>query len=76
MAKKKDYKQIALRQVECVRVYAKERGYSDQWIAHLTGISRPNVSRIFAGKNSPGLDTFIKLCDAVGIEWQDICKNK
>lgn len=76
MTKKKDFKTIALSQIECVRVYAKGKGFSDQWIADCTGLSRPNVSRIFCGKHIPRLDTFIKICEAVGMVWGDMCKNK
>lgn len=75
-AKRKDYRTLALDQLECLRVHAKRNKLSDDAIAAMTGISRPNVSRILSGKNVPRLDTFMRLCDALDLPFVDICKNR
>jgi len=71
-----DYKERALAQLECVRAKAKEKGYTDQYIAEKMGMSRPNVTRMLSGKHLPRLDTFMLLCDTVGVPLIDVCKKK
>lgn len=46
---------------------AKEKGLSTYKLAEMTGFKQPNVHRMLAGKYSPSLDNFIKLCDAIGV---------
>lgn len=44
---------------------AEENNISYQKIADITGISRSNISRFFAMKNNPRLDTFLSISDAL-----------
>lgn len=71
-----DFKKHALAQLECVRVIAKEKGYTDQWLADKMELSRPNVTRMLSGKHIPKLDTFMMLCKVVGVPLGDICKKE
>lgn len=73
--KNSEYRSAALAQLESVRSYAKAKKMSDQVIADKTGLSRPNVSRMLSGKNIPRLDTFMMLCEAVGLPSIDIANS-
>ncbi|MBK7360656.1 MAG: helix-turn-helix transcriptional regulator [Saprospiraceae bacterium] len=44
-----------------------ETGVSQLKLSELTGINQANLSKILSGKNTPTLDTFIKLCQALEI---------
>lgn len=73
--KSAEYKKAALAQLEFLRSFAKAKGMSDQAIADKSGIGRPNISRMLSGKNIPRLDTFMILCEAVGLPAIDIAKT-
>ena len=45
------------------------KGFTYQQLADKTGFSQPNVSQILNGKYSPGLDNFLKLADAIGVNF-------
>lgn len=50
-----------------VRVAAQKRKITQEQIAERTGLHRSNISRIFSGRYSPELDTFLKIAAAVGL---------
>ena len=55
---------------------ATSRNITHAQIANKTGHLQQNVSRMLAAKNSPSLDNFLKLCDAVGVHVFVIDKEK
>lgn len=55
---------------------ATSRNITHAQIADKTGLLQPNVSRMLSAKNSPSLDNFLKLCDAVGVHVFVIDKEK
>ena len=67
------YKKRALAQLECVKVFAKANGFTDEVIADKMKVSRQSVSRMLSGSHIPRLDTFLNLCDAVGVHVDDLC---
>ena len=46
------------------------RGYTQADMAIMTGIRRPNISRIESGRHSPTLETLLRVCDVLGL---DVC---
>lgn len=46
----------------------KEKGFSQEKIANLTGIARTNIIRIEAKRNMPTIEVLIKLANAVDME--------
>lgn len=46
---------------------AKEQGLTHQQIADATGFQRNSVTRMLSGRFPPTLDSFLKLCDAIGV---------
>ena len=55
-----------------LKVTAKNKGLTATKIAQMTGMQRPNVSRMFAAKHPPTLDNFISLCQAIGVSFKEI----
>lgn len=51
--------------IEYLRQYAAYKGVSQTQIASLTGLHRSNVARIFSGRYSPEMDTFLKIAGAL-----------
>lgn len=49
-----------------LREVAREKGMTDTEVAQAAGLLKSHVSRLFAGKYPPTLDTFLALCFAVG----------
>lgn len=47
---------------------AKEKGITQEMLSEKTGFCQSNISRILAGKYPPTLDSFLKLCEAVGVK--------
>jgi len=48
---------------------AKTKGITQQEISDLTGLKQPNVSRIFALRYKPKLDMFLKIAQAVRVNF-------
>ena len=51
--------------VQYLKDQAAEKGISTYRLAELTGMDRPNIQRIFSGKYSPTMDTFMILARAL-----------
>ena len=49
-----------------LKLFAKEKGITEELIADKTGFIQSNVNRMFAGKYTPLLDNFLELADAIG----------
>ena len=61
--------EISLLLLEQIKRIASEKGITQKDIADKTGFKTGNVSRILSGKYIPRLDNFLKLCDAIGVEF-------
>lgn len=71
------YEKIAIEQLKCLRIIAKERGLTYEHIAEATGMDRTNIGRTLSGKNFPRFDNFLKLYHTiVGRPWPDLCAGK
>lgn len=53
---------------ETVKFYRIGLGVTQKLLADLTGIARPNIARLEAGKHSPTLDTVSRISRALGVE--------
>ena len=53
----------------------KEKGYSQQTVADLAGISRVSVSYYERGERSINTDELIHLCDSCGFDYVQIIKK-
>lgn len=60
--------------MNCLRDTAKAKGLTMEVLADMTGITRQHIGRLWSGKHLPKLDAYIKLCDAVGMPFQNPCK--
>jgi len=49
-----------------LKLFAKEKGITEEQITAKTGFIQSNVNRMFAGKYTPLLDNFLELADAIG----------
>ncbi len=52
--------------------YMTERGLTDEAVSRATGISRPTICRLRAGKRRPGLGTARKLSQFTGVPWEEL----
>lgn len=50
-----------------IRARRNALGYTQASLALLTGICRPNICRIEAGKHTPTIATLTRLCAALGV---------
>lgn len=59
------------RRVLCLflKTEAQAKGLTYQVLAERTGFSQPNVSQILNAKYAPSLDNFLKLADAIGVNF-------
>lgn len=66
-----DNKYLLARQMLCqfLREEAAAKGITHQMIADATGFSQPNVSRMLSAHYAPSLDNFLKLADAIGVNF-------
>lgn len=48
---------------------AQTKGLTYQKISDITGFSQPNVSQMLNAKYAPSLDNFLKLADAIGVNF-------
>ncbi len=53
---------------QAVRERMKERGVTHEKLAELTGIQRPNVTRLLTGQSGTIPDNWQKVLDALGLE--------
>lgn len=53
------------KQIAAIR---KKKGLSLRQLAELTGLNHSNIGKIELGKYSVGVDTLVKICDALGCE--------
>lgn len=61
--------------VEYLKQQAHDKGLSTYKLAELTGMDQPNIHRIFSGKYSPTMDTFMLLARALNCYIFIIDKN-
>jgi transcriptional regulator with XRE-family HTH domain len=61
LIKDKDFKEILIRQ-----------GLSQRAFSEKAGISSPFLSQVLQGKRNPGPKTSKKMCDSLGVEFDDI----
>lgn len=47
---------------------ATDKGLSHYKIASMLGVSQPNVNRVLTGAVFPRLNTFFRLCRAIGVK--------
>lgn len=52
------------------------RGFNQQKLARLSGVSDSEVSRILSGKSQPGLENALKLARAVGVSLDYLADDK
>lgn len=48
--------------------YRKMRSLTQEELAQVMGIKRPNISRFEAGQCNPTLDLLVKIADSIGLE--------
>jgi len=60
------YQEEAKMLLNKLKLYAKEKGITEEQITAKTGFIQSNVNRMFAGKYTPLLDNFLELADAIG----------
>lgn len=58
-----------------LKTEAQKKGITYQKLAEITGFSQPNVSQILNAKYAPSLDNFLKLADAIGVNFFMESKN-
>lgn len=46
---------------------AKQNGITQKEIQAATGIDQANISKMLSGQHCPNMDTFLKICDVVGV---------
>lgn len=54
--------------VEYLRQYTLHKGITHDELAKITGLHQSNVTRIFSGKYSPTMDTFLNLAGAMSLK--------
>lgn len=66
-----DPKYLLARQMLCqfLREEAAAKGITNQQIADATGFSQPNVNRMLNAHYAPSLDNFLKLAEAIGVNF-------
>jgi transcriptional regulator with XRE-family HTH domain len=57
---------------DTVRFYRAGMGVTQRVLAEKTGIARPNIARLEAGRHSPTLDTIGRIARALGVEPQGL----
>lgn len=57
---------------EELRTLRTNAGITQEEVAARAGVSREYVSMLEAGKNTPTIDVFIRLCRAVGVSPADV----
>ena len=64
-------KYLLARQMLCqfLREEAAAKGITNQQIADATGFSQPNVNRMLNAHYAPSLDNFLKLAEAIGVNF-------
>ena len=64
-------KYLLARQVLCqfLREEAAAKGITNQMIADATGFGQPNVNRMLNAHYAPSLDNFLKLAEAIGVNF-------
>ena len=60
---------------EVLRELRTERGLSQEAFAELCRISRPHVSRLETGKNSPSLSMLFQICRSLGVSPEVLVKQ-
>ena len=45
----------------------KERGFTQQEVASVSGVKRPNIARLEGGKHSPTVDMLARVADSMGM---------
>jgi transcriptional regulator with XRE-family HTH domain len=45
----------------------KERGLTQQEVAEVSGVKRPNIARLEGGKHSPTVDMLARVADSMGM---------
>ena len=45
----------------------KERGFTQQEVAEVSGVKRPNIARLEGGKHSPTVDMLARVADSMGM---------
>lgn len=45
----------------------KERGLTQQEVAEISGVKRPNIARLEGGKHSPTVDMLARVADSMGM---------
>ena len=60
------YQEEARMLLNKLKLFAEEKGITEEQITAKTGFIQSNVNRMFAGKYTPLLDNFLELADAIG----------
>ena len=63
-------KRIGLR----VKVLRKERGLTQDQLARMSGVKRPNISRLEAGTHVPGIPLIERLADSLNVTVSDLIR--
>lgn len=56
--------------------YRKSKKITQADISEITGIQRPNISRLESGKYNPTLDMIVRVADSIGLEVEITLKEK
>ena len=61
---------------EWLKAYRDNKGFTQEQISHLAGISRSHYTNIENDERCPGIITAKKIADALGFDWTRFYKEK
>ena len=60
---------------EAIRVKRKEAGFSQEKLAEKADLSTVFISRVECGKESPSIDSLVKIARALGVRVRDLVED-
>jgi len=63
-------KELTARLTKRLAAYRKSLGMTQQDVADLTGMKRPNIARVESGRITPTLEVMIKIASSMNLELQ------
>lgn len=66
------YAPLAVRAGKKLTAIYQQRGLSIEDLEGLSGISHTTIKEVRSGKSSPGIITYLRLCDVLGVSLNDL----
>ena len=67
---------IGVRIGKRVKAYRKQRGLTQDQLAKMAGVKRPNISRLEAGKHVPGIIFIQRLADCLQVKISELIADR